>query len=1114
MPEYLAPAVYVEEVDTGSKPIEGVSTSTAGMLGVTERGPVNIPILITSSGEYRRWFGDLLSINDFSNAGGADPHCFLPYAVDGFFTNGGKRVYVTRIESPASLLAMARLYDRGAAGSVESVLLRPAAWGTGTAVNGPTIAITEPGGLIAGETIRIGDGSPAEYRTIIGPLAPSRHVSLDLSLSQFHPQGAIITNFASAPETAAPATLKIAAAVLPGSNTVTLEGAALVDATNLDLGIGTVLLEFGGPNGEHRLATHIDPVGVGPLFKTRDVTLNSPLTNDYAIGDPVIRLKSATAAPTLAATSLLTQSLVGEAMIFGDNLGGAFLAGSLVEISGPQVEVRAVGSLNRLTLGQGSYDQYPTGTRVDRFTATPQQFSASGPPAGNTLGLNVVTGLTPGQAVVIDPAGVATVHVIQTVDTVTPAITLTTPPPATVVLNTVVRVQRRVTAGVGAGSATIPVSNRVGITAGDLFLVGAPGAQEFVVVRSTLGAASPAPDAGTIVLEEPTTRAHAAGEDLVLQTVTPIAPSSRTYLVSPQLIGAATSFVANDPGFAVNDVLRFQLAGNRVFYHTLTGFAVVTPGEATIDRELDRNHEAGSIISQSVPLIEVTALDTGRWGNRLRISVENERNGLVSGTMATATFGANQMVLSSLNGVEPGTVLEMSGPGGTIGPLMKVVALDRNNGRITLDSALDLLQVAAVPARIRSIEFSLTLRLMRRPDALIPSRDDTIVGLEEYHNLSMDPRHSRYFRSVIGFVNGPLRISDWRPEGSSWYVRTNDLGTAAAQLGIRRGPETLTDLLPTGVRRASRHALEGGNDGIALLTDADYVGTDANDPDSRTGLFALQNVEEISIVAVPGRTTVPIQNALITHCELMRYRFAVLDGPQPDNDLIADVRAQRQQFDTRYAALYHPWLVIPQPFPAPNAPSDFNIPPSGQVVGVYARTDIERGVHKAPANEVVRGISGLHRSLSKSEQDILNPYPVNINVIRDFRKTNRGIRIWGGRVITSDSDWKYVNVRRLLIFIEASIDRGLQWVVFEPNAEPLWARVRRTISNFLRVVWRNGALEGAKVEEAFFVRCDRTTMTQAEIDNGQLIVLVGVAPVKPAEFVIIRIGLWTAHTED
>ena len=162
---------------------------------------------------------------------------------------------------------------------------------------------------------------------------------------------------------------------------------------------------------------------------------------------------------------------------------------------------------------------------------------------------------------------------------------------------------------------------------------------------------------------------------------------------------------------------------------------------------------------------------------------------------------------------------------------------------------------------------------------------------------------------------------------------------------------------------------------------------------------------------------------------------------------------------------------------------------------------------------MVRGITGLRRYLNKAEHDILNPYPVNINVIRDFRPDNRAIRVWGARVVTSDPDFKYVNVRRLMIFIEKSVDRGLQWVVFEPNAEPLWARVKRTIGNFLTQVWRDGALEGTTPEQAFFVICDRTTMTQADIDNGRLIVVVGIAPVKPAEFVIIRIGLKTAESE-
>jgi phage tail sheath protein FI len=379
----------------------------------------------------------------------------------------------------------------------------------------------------------------------------------------------------------------------------------------------------------------------------------------------------------------------------------------------------------------------------------------------------------------------------------------------------------------------------------------------------------------------------------------------------------------------------------------------------------------------------------------------------------------------------------------------------------------------------------------------------------------MDPRHSRYFETVIGRIGGPLRLADRRPEGDSWFIRVRDTATTQAVLeSIRLGPETLVDILPDGSLRPARHALVDGDDSIATLNDTHYIGADDPNPEDRTGLYCLRNVEEISIVAAPGRTSPAMQAALIAHCELARYRFAVLDGPPPPLDALADITAQRQQFDTKYAAIYHPWLVIPHPYPAnPARPEDYAIPPSGHTIGIYARTDIERGVHKAPANEVVRGVFGLQRLLNKEQHDILNPFPVNINVIRDFRPNNRGIRVYGGRVITSDSDWKYVNVRRLLIFIEASIDRGLQWVVFEINAEPLWARVRRSIANFLNLVWRNGGLEGTKPEEAFFVKCDRTTMTQTDIDSGRLICLVGVAPVKPAEFVIVRIGLWTAHAD-
>jgi phage tail sheath protein FI len=327
----------------------------------------------------------------------------------------------------------------------------------------------------------------------------------------------------------------------------------------------------------------------------------------------------------------------------------------------------------------------------------------------------------------------------------------------------------------------------------------------------------------------------------------------------------------------------------------------------------------------------------------------------------------------------------------------------------------------------------------------------------------------------------------------------------------RTGDEVLHDLLSGTVGTSGSHVvtMSGGTDGEAPL------------PGDYADVFAkFLKIRDINTICLPGCTygpasaTKPVIDQAIAHAEQTMSRLVLVDPPA-DTALLTEQDVDALGLPTSsYAALYYPWLAIPDPYPANLADvRDYAIPPSGHMLGVYARTDIERGVHKAPANEVVRGITGLRRRVNKEQQDILNPYPSNINVIRDFRDNNRGIRVYGARVITSDPDWKYVNVRRLLIFIEASIDRGLQWVVFEPNSEPLWARVQRTVANFLTVVWRDGALEGTKPEEAFFVRCDRTTMTQTDIDNGRLIVQVGVAPVKPAEFVIVRIGLWTARSD-
>ncbi|MFE6937583.1 phage tail sheath family protein [Streptomyces chartreusis] len=293
-------------------------------------------------------------------------------------------------------------------------------------------------------------------------------------------------------------------------------------------------------------------------------------------------------------------------------------------------------------------------------------------------------------------------------------------------------------------------------------------------------------------------------------------------------------------------------------------------------------------------------------------------------------------------------------------------------------------------------------------------------------------------------------------------------------------------------------ALAKGSAGEGSLTAADYVGLDGGSG-RRTGIQALEDIDEVAMCAVPGVWNGTVLDGLITHCTALGDRFAVLDGP-PNADL-EGIRDFRAALSTDRAALYYPWLRVPDPG---GAAAPAAAPPSGHLIGVYARTDVERGVHKAPANTVLRGVipgTGLAADITRREQDLLNPR--GINALRAF--PNLGQRVWGARTLSDDTRWQYVNVRRLFLFIEESIDEGLQWVVFEPNAEQLWASVRQSITAFLTTVWHSGALAGTTPEEAFHVACDRTTMTEDDLAQGRLICEVAVAPVFPAEFVIVRI---------
>ena len=293
--------------------------------------------------------------------------------------------------------------------------------------------------------------------------------------------------------------------------------------------------------------------------------------------------------------------------------------------------------------------------------------------------------------------------------------------------------------------------------------------------------------------------------------------------------------------------------------------------------------------------------------------------------------------------------------------------------------------------------------------------------------------------------------------------------------------------------------LTGGTTVQATL--ADYEG------DAQSGLNALRssNFDDVALLLAPypARDATEVARLLIADCERSRTRFAVIDPPLEIASL-GEYDPRVDIADSSYAAFYYPWIEIDDA----DTGATRTVPPGGHVLGVYARTDAQRGVFRSPADMVV-GAAGLSANINDELQGVLNP--VGINAIRAFPL--RGIQVWGTRTLSTDPEWKYVSVRRFSIFLEDSINTGLQWVVFEPNDERLWARVRDTIRLFLRSQWMLGGLAGPTEDSAFFIVCDRTTMTQEDIDNGRLIVTVGMAVINPAEFVVITISQLAGHPD-
>ncbi len=455
-------------------------------------------------------------------------------------------------------------------------------------------------------------------------------------------------------------------------------------------------------------------------------------------------------------------------------------------------------------------------------------------------------------------------------------------------------------------------------------------------------------------------------------------------------------------------------------------------------------------------ILSIQAANPGKWGNRIQISfntVAKRKMQLI------ARSGEKGFVAKSVDGFREGDLVVFQGEYNRIATIYDETVTFEN------PFSEDVVDESVIPAKtVNLANFDMQVRF----------NDD----VENYADLSLN-------RTARNYIGARLAGSELIKLD---VVKDVEVRNPVAQL---LGNDAESGMLN----------LDGGKDGsMSKVNAGTFIGQD-DGPGKRTGIQAYQENQVVSMMAVPGITIPEVVVALVAHCELSRSRFAILDMPE-DKYKTEDLINYRGMIDSTYAAMYHPWIQV---FDRGANKPGF-IPPSGAVAGVYSRTDINRGVHKAPANEMVF-CTGLKVNYSKNEQDILNPE--GINLIRNL--PGQGIRVWGARTASSNSAFKYVNVRRLFIFVEESIRRNTNWVVFEPNDMTLWQRVEMTISSFLDNLWRAGMLAGGSPGEAYFVDIGTTTMSRDDIMNGRLICNIGIAPSRPAEFVIFRV---TQHTAE
>ena len=543
----------------------------------------------------------------------------------------------------------------------------------------------------------------------------------------------------------------------------------------------------------------------------------------------------------------------------------------------------------------------------------------------------------------------------------------------------------------------------------------------------------------------------------------------------PQLVTSFADYKRMYGGY----LSQAAYGSNRFLPYAVEQFFANGGARAYIMRAVPGDAKAGS---RTTGVLRLTAANPGAWAEDLRVVVTPASK---AKTQVLAVSGAD-LTLKNADGFNPGDVVELF-DGKTAAHATVKSVLDKV---VTLDApcTLDVADTKVGTAKyIKTCEITLTARL----GETVETFENLSLKPDALNNVCVKTAKSDLICVEVTAAKAPAAPAPKEKDKDGKEIPA-PAPKAASIVPYELCGGSGSELVLT---------LQGGSNGSVLTVTPDaFLGKD-DGPGKRTGLQAFQENGNVSIMAIPGVTAPEVQASLIAFCENKKSCFAILDVPM-ELKKTNDVANFRDMYDSTYAAMYHPWLEM---YDAGSKRSAY-FPPSGAMAGIYARTDIERGVHKAPANEVVRGCTGLSCAYNEGEQDILNP--IGVNLIRSF--TGRGIRVWGARTISSNGLWKYLNVRRLFIYVEESIKANTNWVVFEPNSTTLWNRVTRTIETFLATCWRDGALAGSTPSEAFFVECGPTTMTQDDIDNGRLICQIGIAPVKPAEFVIFRITQKTA----